>query len=63
MAEWIVEIKDGKFPIGKWTKLVRCKDYKHRYGDKDEPYCSRIDPYMRMCVGDEDFYSWGEKNG
>lgn len=26
MAEWIIEIKDGKFPIGKWTELVRCKD-------------------------------------
>lgn len=28
MAEWIIEIKDGKFPIGKWTELVRCKDCK-----------------------------------
>lgn len=29
MAEWIIEVKDGKFPIGKWTELVRCKDCKH----------------------------------
>lgn len=29
MAEWIIEIKDGKYPIGKWTELVRCKDCKH----------------------------------
>lgn len=28
MAEWIVEVKDGKYPIGKWTELVRCKDCK-----------------------------------
>lgn len=28
MAEWIIEVKDGKFPIGKWTELVRCKDCK-----------------------------------
>ena len=30
MAEWIIEIKDGKFPIGKWTELVRCKDCEYR---------------------------------
>ena len=30
MAEWIIEVKDGKFPIGKWTELVRCRDCKHR---------------------------------
>lgn len=29
MAEWIIEVKDGKFPIGKWTELVRCKDCKN----------------------------------
>lgn len=29
MAEWIIEVKDGKFPIGKWTELVRCWDCKH----------------------------------
>ena len=45
------------------VRVVRCKDCKYRYGDKDEPYCSRIDPYMRMRVEDEDFCSWGEKNG
>ena len=43
MAEWIIEIKDGKFPIGKWTEIVRCKDCKH-YRD-EEPgmvYCPNI---------------------
>ena len=43
--------------------IVRCKDCKYRYGDKDEPYCSRINPYRSFYVGDNDFCSWGEKNG
>lgn len=33
MAEWIIEVKDGKFPIGKWTELVRCKDCKYNYAN------------------------------
>lgn len=49
MAEWIIEVKDGKFPIGKWTELVRCKDCTH--WDKtwtndwspDYHYCPMID--------------------
>ena len=45
------------------TEIVRCKNCKYRYGDKDEPYCDRINPYMRMRVEDDDFCSWGEKNG
>ena len=45
------------------TEIVRCKNCKYRYGDKDEPYCDRINPCMRMRVEDDDFCSWGEKNG
>lgn len=30
---------------------------------KDESYCDRINPYNRVRVEDEDFCSWGEKNG
>ena len=49
MAEWIIEVKDGKFPIGKWTELVRCKDCKymteHYDTDGNVPYwtCSEWD--------------------
>lgn len=45
------------------TEIVRCRNCKYRYGDKDEPYCSRINPYSGMRVADDDFCSWGEKNG
>lgn len=66
MAEYIYEYKygDGYASAGVKQKLVRCKECKYRYGDKDEPYCSRINPYSRRIrVEDEDFCSWGEKNG
>lgn len=46
------------------VEIVRCKECKYRYGDKEEPYCSRINPYSGVRVKDEDFCSWGEvKNG
>ena len=45
------------------VRIVHCKECKYRHGDKDEPYCSRINPYSGMRVKDEDFCSWGEKNG
>ena len=44
-------------------EVVRCKDCKYRNGDKDKPYCDRINPYRSFYVGDNDFCSWGEKNG
>lgn len=43
--------------------IVRCKECKYRNGDKDKPYCDRINPYRSFYVGDNDFCSWGEKNG
>lgn len=62
MAEWIIEIKDGKFPIGKWTELVRCKDCKWLFIDEFEPvqFCRRTP--MNERVKDNDFCSRGEKN-
>lgn len=65
MAEYIYEYKGGEWhTCGRIRQeLVRCKECKYRYGDKDEPYCDRINPYSRVCVEDEDFCSWGEKNG
>lgn len=48
-------------PVVDMVAVVRCKDCKYRYGDKDEPYCSRINPYSGMRVEDEDFCSWGER--
>ena len=59
MAEWIIEIKDGKFPIGKWTELVRCKDCKNRSTED----CIRFCPDCFYCntTDDDDFCSWGER--
>ena len=57
------ESKDGLNITVTMTPLVRCKDCKYRYGDKDQPYCDRINPYRSFYVGDNDFCSWGEKNG
>ena len=59
MAEWIIEIKDGKFPIGKWTELVRCKDCK-RYepnGNKEHGNCSQ---HLTLAY-ETDYCSWGER--
>ena len=66
MAEWIIEVKDGKFPIGKWTELVRCKECKHlwRYIESDT---HKINFIMWECKKDhnpngEHFYcSDGER--
>ena len=62
MAEWIIEIKDGKFPIGKWTELVRCKDCKHYH---DIEFVDKRT--IKVCVkgiglsSPEDYCSKGEK--
>lgn len=63
MAEYIYEYKygNGYVSAGVKQQLVRCKDCKYRYGDKDEPYCDRINPYRSFYVGDNDFCSWGER--
>ena len=61
MAEWIIEVKDGKFPIGKWSPLVRCKDCKH---SKRDDFCN-----CRWCqkpgsikvVKDEFYCAYGER--
>jgi hypothetical protein len=58
MAEWIIEIKDGKFPIGKWTELVRCKDCK--YLNKEEMRCFEVEGLGYRNVSDDDFCSRGE---
>lgn len=64
MAEWIIEIKDGKFPIGKWTELVRCKNCKWytpfrniQGGEMGEGECEGYDP----CVPANHFCSRGER--
>ena len=49
MAEWIIEIKDGKFPIGKWTELVRCRDCAYRVEantSDGSAWCSQLDGLM-----------------
>lgn len=58
MAEWIIEIKDGKFPIGKWTELVRCKDCKHW---AMHSWCSRLAPFDKVYMGADDFCSKGKR--
>lgn len=56
MAEWIIEIKDGKFPIGKWSLLVRCKDCKwFEHGTT----CIRFG--IRMSRAHDDFCSYGKE--
>lgn len=55
MAEWIIEVKDGKFPIGKWTELVRCKDCK--YFELDS--FANING-VKLIVGHEICNRWGE---
>lgn len=50
-------------PVVDMAAVVRCKDCKYRNGDKDKPYCDRINPYRSFYVGDNDFCSWGEKSG
>lgn len=52
-----------EIPTVNAVEVVRCKDCKYRNGDKDKPYCDRINPYRSFYVGDNDFCSWGEKNG
>ena len=55
MAEWIIEVKDGKFPIGKWTELVRCKDCVYYTPEVDEPHkstCQRLWGGMTECKAD-----------
>ena len=56
MAEWIIEIKDGKFPIGKWTELVRCKGCKHY--ERLMHLCRKFDEYG---LAESDFCSRGER--
>lgn len=68
MAEWIVEVKDGKFPIGKWTELVRCKDCRHNpdgYENGSVPK-TRCPLWCGWCFNidapDPDFFcAYGEK--
>ena len=59
MAEWIIEIKDGKFPIGKWTELVRCKDCKFwdKESDGERRYCAASGSYWRA----DEYCSDGER--
>lgn len=57
MAEWIIEVKDGKFPIGKWTKLVRCQDCKYHEGI---PHGCWRNPSIEPWE-DNDFCSYGER--
>ena len=60
MAEWIIEIKDGKFPIGKWTPLVRCKDCKWWHKDG---VCRMLsnNHYPVVYMDDVDFCSRGAR--
>lgn len=67
MAEWIVEIKDGKFPIGKMSELVRCKDCRYRENfptldDTEALYC-RLHTISNWfwAVKPQDFCSRGER--
>lgn len=55
MAEWIIEIKDGKFPVGKWTELVRCKDCKYNL----DGHCDNWSGWE--VVANDDFCSRGER--
>lgn len=56
MAEWIIEVKDGKFPIGKWTELVRCRDC--RYYMPKTHGCTMAG---MMTPGESDFCSRGNR--
>lgn len=59
MAEWIIEIKDGKFPIGKWTELVRCKDC--RWFNAALGSCPEVDSPLINHLTPDDFCSRGER--
>lgn len=65
MAEWIIEVKDGKFPIGKWTELVRCKDCVFGCAYNEKWYMPRRDGWW-CCreekeVDTDDFCSRGAR--
>lgn len=59
MAEWIIEIKDGKFPIGKWTRLVRCKDC--TYWEQAKPDSGSCNRAFEITAYANDFCSYGER--